>query len=605
MHVLGTAGHVDHGKSTLVQALTGIDPDRLAEEKARGLTIDLGFAWLTTPGGREVGIVDVPGHERFVHNMLAGVGSIDGTIFVVDAVEGWKPQSEEHLQILDLLGARGGVVALTKADLVDDDTIDLASEEVAERIAGTALDGAEIVPVSARAPSGLPELLAAIDRLLDRTPDPADHDRPRVFVDRSFSIKGAGTVVTGTLTGGTLRADDDVEIAPSGVRARIRGIQTHHRDRTIAEPVARVALNLAGLDRHQIVRGDAVVRPGQWRATRALGVRLRAVRSLPQPITGRGSFKVYVGAAETGAKLTLLDVSRVGAGGEAYARLLLDEPIVATESDRFVLRDTGRRETVAGGVILDAHPVPGRFTRGRLVERLALRAAAEDVAPLVVAERGVIPADDVVALTGTKEPRGALRLRSYVADPSWLERTLSRIEAALRDFHEAEPLARGMQRDEARRAASIPDARLFLEILEQARDRIALEGALLHLASHAVRLTPEQEAVRAKLFDAAAGFSPPSLAELQQSHGGKLVAALIDSGDLVKLSPQMVFSHTALEDAKRILSEAVAVEGPLTASRIRELLGTSRKYVIPLLEYLDATGFTRRDGDVRTVRGSG
>ena len=602
MHVLGTAGHVDHGKSTLVQALTGIDPDRLAEEKARGLTIDLGFAWLTTPGGREVGIVDVPGHERFVHNMLAGVGSIDATIFVVDAAEGWKPQSEEHLQILNLLGAHGGVVALTKADLVDDDTIDLAREEVAERIAGTALDGAEIVPVSARALTGLPELLAAIDRLLDRTPDPADHDRPRVFVDRSFSIKGAGTVVTGTLTGGTLRADDDVEIAPSGVRARIRGIQTHHRDRTLAEPVARVALNLAGLDRHQIVRGDAVVRPGQWRATHALGVRLRAVRSLPQPITGRGSFKVYVGAAEIGAKLTLLDVPRVGAGGEAYARLLLDEPIVATEGDRFVLRDTGRRETVAGGVILDAHPVPGRFTRGRLVDRLAARAAAEDVAPLVVAERGVIPADDVVALTGTKEPRGAVRLRSYAADPGWLDRTLSRIEAILRDFHEAEPLARGMPRDDARRAASIPDARLFLEILEQAPERVALEGALLHLVSHAVRLTPEQEAARAKLMDAASGFAPPSLAELQRSHGGKLVGALIDSADLVKLSPQMVFSRTALEDAKRIMSEAVASEGPLTASRIRELLGTSRKYVIPLLEYLDATGFTRRDGDVRTVR---
>ncbi len=599
MHVLGTAGHVDHGKSTLIHALTGIDPDRLAEEKSRGLTIDLGFAWLTLPSGRDVGIVDVPGHERFVHNMLAGAGSIDATIFVVAANEGWMPQSEEHLQIIDLLGARGGLVALTKIDAVDDDTAALVTEEIRERIAGTVLDDAPVVRVSARTGDGLDALVKELDLVLDRTPASPDRGRPRAFVDRSFSIKGAGTVVTGTLTHGTLRVDDEVEILPSGVRARIRGIQSHRRARDHAEPGSRVALNLAGIDRHEIHRGDVVVAPRQWKPTSALGVRVRGVRSLAHALTSRGAYKLYLGAAEVDARVTLLDTRDVRARGQAYARIRLLSPVVATEGDRFVLRDRGRDETVAGGVVLDAHPMPGRASGAILLERLQRRATTGANA---VHERGAIPLDDLVALTGTAQPAGVVMLRSYAVDQAWLDDATTRIAAALAEHHARESLARGMPRDEARRAAGIADARLFSEIVEHRADLFASEGSLLSVAGRAVQLTPEQQRQRTAVLAATAGTAPPALADLEQRFGAKLVRALIDAGDLVKIDAALVFTADSLAEAKRAIADAIAKEGPSPASRLREVLRTSRKYAIPLLEHLDATGFTKREGDLRRLR---
>ncbi len=598
MHVLGTAGHVDHGKSTLITALTGIDPDRLAEEKARGLTIDLGFAWLTLPGGREIGIVDVPGHERFVHNMLAGVASIDATIFVVAANEGWMPQSEEHLQILDLLGARGGIVALTKSDTVDADALEIVTESIRERLHGTALHGAAVVPVSARTGMGLDALRDAIDTLLDRTQASADGGRPRLFVDRSFSIAGAGTVVTGTLTGGTIAVDDEIEILPRGPRARVRGIQTHRRSRDAAEPGSRVALNLAGLERHEIVRGNAVVRPGQWLPTTSLGVRIRAVRSLDHPVTAGSAYKAYVGSAETGARLLLLDTGRLRAGEQAFARLTLETAVVAIEGDRFVLRDTGRRETVAGGVILDAHPV--RASRERALDSLRAR-DEHGVASQTLRERGWISVNEAVLL-GIVDPPGAVRLRTVIADPQWLEDAAALIDRSLAEFHGSEPLARGMPRDQARRAAGFADARLFGEVLGQFPDRFAADGPLVRLEAHQVRLTPEQERGRRALLDDAAGLSPPSLRELESRHGAALVRAMLDAGDLVKVADDLVFAASSMAGARAAVAGAIDAEGPATTSQLRQVLGTSRKYAIPLLEHFDATGVTRRQGDTRSLR---
>jgi len=337
MRVVSTAGHVDHGKSTLIERLSGIDPDRLAEEKARGLTIDLGFAWFVTPAGHEIGVVDVPGHERFVHNMLAGVGSVDATIFVVAANEGWKPQSEEHLGILDMLGARGAVVALTKSDLVDDITLKARARQIAGRLAGTTLAGSEVIPVSAAKGTGIDKLLAAIDRMLARAGEPSDRAWPRVFLDRAFSVKGAGTVVTGTLTGGTLSLDQAVVVLPAGHVSRLRGIQTHKKVLDVARPVSRVALNLAGLERAQLGRGDAVVLPGQWHPTTELDVRLRAVRSLDHALNGKSSFKAYVGSSEIDARLSLYEELELAAGQEAFARLTLALPAVAGPLGCFVL----------------------------------------------------------------------------------------------------------------------------------------------------------------------------------------------------------------------------------------------------------------------------
>ena len=297
-HVLATAGHVDHGKSSLILRLTGIDPDRLEEEKRRGLTIDLGFAWCTLPSGREIGFVDVPGHERFVRTMLAGVGPVRLVLFVVAADEGWKPQSEEHLAIVDVLGADGAVVGLTKRDLVDEETLELAAREVRERLAGTALQQAPIVPCSATTGEGMAELVTALDAMVDAAPEPAQEDRPRLFVDRVFTIRGAGTVVTGTLTGGRLAVGEEVELHPTGHRARIRGLQTHKRAIATARPVSRVAVNLVGTEREELERGDVVSPPGLWRPTRVLEARVHAVRGLAHPLTSRGAYKLHAGSAE-------------------------------------------------------------------------------------------------------------------------------------------------------------------------------------------------------------------------------------------------------------------------------------------------------------------
>jgi selenocysteine-specific elongation factor len=610
MYVLGTAGHVDHGKSTLIERLTGIDPDRLSEEKARGLTIDLGFAWLTLPRHGEVGIIDVPGHERFVTNMLAGVGSIDATIFVVAANEGWKPQSEEHLAILDLLGARGGVVALTKCDLVGGTELDAAAAAIAGRLAGTTLERAAIVPVSATTGRGIDELITAIDRMLDRTPQSPDLGRPRLYVDRSFSIKGAGTVVTGTLTGGRLRVEDEVEILPRAVSGRVRSIQTHKRHRDDAEAGSRVALNIAGLDRSDIVRGDAVVRPASWRPTKVLDVRLRVVRGVGHAVGPRGAYKLHLGSAEVDARLRLLDATGLTANDESYARITLGEEIVADTFDRFVLRDNGRSETVAGGTVLDAHPARARLTALDVPRRIAeLRArhgaGRGGLVAALLEERGPLAAADLVWLAGASPADGPLR--GYVSSPAWLAGVTESVTRTLRRFHEDNPLARGMPREDVRNAAGIDDPKLFAALVDALAKTVAVDGRLLRLASHRITLSADQQAARDRLVGEleAAGFSPPPLAELVAAHGANLVAALVDSGEIVKVSPDIAFARDRFEDGKRAIAETIKTEGPATASRIRDVLGTSRKFLIPLLEHLDAAGFTVRDGDVRVLGDGG
>jgi selenocysteine-specific elongation factor len=608
MHVLSSAGHVDHGKSSLIERLSGIDPDRLAEEKARGLTIDLGFAWFDTPSGREVGIVDVPGHERFIHNMLAGVGSINETIFVVAANEGWKPQSEEHLSILEMLGARGAVVALTKTDLVDVGRLEEIHRQIEDRFSSTTLAGSQIVPVSAKTGAGIDELREAIDRMLDHAGEPADQGRPRVFLDRAFTIKGVGTVVTGTLAGGSLAAEDAVAVLPAGHRSRVRGIQTHKRVIDRAQPISRVALNLANLERAHVVRGDAVVLEGQWTPSTQLDVVLHTVQGLDHPLRSRGAFKAYVGSAEVDARLTLYDVVRLGAGEEAFARLTLVQPVVAAPLDRFVLRDASRNETIGGGTILDAHPPKARRgARENRVAQLELRASAgpAEFPALCVDERGFVARADLIALSGSSaEPAGTVSLRTLEVSKRVFDEAAGAITKALSEFHQRFPLVRGMPRDDARAAAAITNARLFGETVEAMSDRVVSEGPLIRLATHEVTLSLEEESARDVLLGqlSGAGFSPPALASLIDAHGDALVRALIDAGTLVKVSDDLVLSSDQLDNAKRIIAEAAAREGPLTAARIKELLGTSRKYAIPLLEYLDKTGFTQRRGDLRTVR---
>jgi selenocysteine-specific elongation factor len=400
LQVVATAGHVDHGKSALILRLTGIDPDRLAEEKRRGLTIDLGFAWTTLPSGREVGFVDVPGHERFVRNMLAGVGPVRQVLFVVAADEGWKPQSEEHLQIVDVLGLHGATVALTKRDLVDEGTLRRVEAEINGRLARTRLEGAPIVPCSATSGEGLDELREALDAMLASAPPPERTGRPRHYLDRVFTIRGAGTVVTGTLTGGPLAVGQEAEILPVGHRARIRGLQTHKRALDVANPVSRVAVNLAGTPRTELERGDVLTLPGQWRPTSMFEGWIRPVRGLDHPLTARGAYKLYAGSAERDARIRLFGVDELRAGQQAFARIDLNRAVVLDFKDSFVLREAGRQETVAGGEVLDTDPPirPGPYPEARL--RARSEADRSELAWRIVADRGAMRASDLLVLAG-------------------------------------------------------------------------------------------------------------------------------------------------------------------------------------------------------------
>jgi selenocysteine-specific elongation factor len=567
-HVVGTAGHVDHGKSALIQALTGTDPDRLAEEKARGLTIDLGFAWSTLPSGREVGFVDVPGHERFVHNMLAGVGGVDCALFVVDASEGWRPQSAEHLAILDLLGIPAGVVALTKVDLVDEATRDRVAAEVADRLAGTTLAGAALVPTAAPSGLGLDALAAALDETLNRLAEPPDRGRPRLPVDRVFTMRGSGTVVTGTLSGGTLRADGEAELLPAGRRVRIRGLQAHGRPLDRASPARRVAVNLAGVATGQVARGDVLALPGQWRATRTADCRLRCLAGAPAPLGGRGAFLVYAGAAETVARLQPLDAAEVRPGTDALVRLHLERPLVLDVFEPLVLRDSGRDETVGGGLVLDPFPpaaVHGTAARVRRTEELEAREAAGRAGLLqrVLAEREVVTLADLPHLAGIgpgrlagalaasaplavgvpeAEPAAGAGTRGAAIPATVTSRTLAWTAAAWRAaeaavleavdrHHRADPSAPGLPALAARaaalaagspagpgRAPSRPGpgggtahghgwpAAAGTEVVEAlvADGRLVADGPALRKPEHGVRLDPAQRALRARVEEALA-----------------------------------------------------------------------------------------------------
>ncbi len=615
LHVVATAGHVDHGKSSLVVRLTGIDPDRLAEEKRRGLTIDLGFAWAALPSGREVGFVDVPGHERFVRNMLAGVGPVRLVLFVVAADEGWKPQSEEHLQIVDVLGAHGGVVALTKRDLVDEETLELAAGEVRERLAGTALEHAPLVPCSAVTGEGVAELAAALDAMLEAAPEPPEADRPRLFIDRVFTIRGSGTVVTGTLTGGRLTVGDEVEIHPTGRRGRIRGLQSHKRAIDVARPISRVAVNLAGAERGDLDRGDVVAPPGRWRPTGALDARVRPVRGLGHPLTPRGAYKLYAGSAERDARVRILDAEEIGPDG-AFARIRLSEPLVLDVHDRFVLREAGRRETVAGGIVLDVDPPRGRDAT--ITRRLTARGSVTlDALPaLVVLERGAARDAEVRLLTGRgPEPDGDV----VPAGAWWVSGELhAAVATAVREhlerFHEENPLAPGADVSTLRatvgrairRAGAADDPELAEALLAELADRgdIAREGPITRLASHRVSLAGHEEEVDRLVAAVAAGEpTPPTVTDLL---GAGLSRAVIDAavraGLLVRVAPDLVMTTGFVERGIAVVRDAGA--SGITVSAFRERLGTSRKYAVPMLEHLDERGWTRRVGDVRVARRS-
>src|SRR6266705_2698909 len=412
MSCIGTAGHIDHGKSTLVKALTGIDPDRLAEEKERGMTIDLGFAWLKLPGGREVGVVDVPGHEGFIKNMLAGVGGIDAALLVIAADEGVMPQTREHLAILDLLGVRQGVVALTKVDLVDEEWIELVREEVAEQLQPTTLAGAEIIPVSAYTGEGLPALVAQLERIFDETEERQNIARPRLPIDRVFTMTGFGTVVTGTLLDGVFKTGQEVEVQPQGLKTRIRSLQTHGRQVEMTTPGNRVAMNLVNVSRTELERGDVVTLPGQLQRTMLIDARIHLLSDALRPLAHNTLIDFYSGSQEVPAKVRLLDVEELKPGQSAWAQVRLSRPAVIARRDRFILRIPSPSMTIGGGEVIDVHPRYHRRSQPNILatlEQMAQGTPEEIVLAVLVyasERRNVTQFTDKAGRQSVKSARG-------------------------------------------------------------------------------------------------------------------------------------------------------------------------------------------------------
>ena len=622
MHVIGTAGHVDHGKSTLVQALTGIDPDRLAEEKAREMTIDLGFAWLTL-GDEEVGVIDVPGHRDFIENMLAGVGGIDLALFVIAADEGVMPQTREHLAILNLLEVPRGVVALTKADLIDDpEWLELVTLEVGEALrlgGGPALAAAPIVPVSARSGAGLDDLRAALAAALREIAPSPDLGRPRLPIDRVFSLPGFGTVVTGTLLDGRLRTGDEVEVQPGDHSARIRGLQTHKTKRETALPGSRVAVNLTGIDRDTLRRGQVVAGRGVARPTLLLDSAYRHLPDADAPLAHNAEVKLFLGSAEVTARARVIGQEQIAPGATGWLQLALTEPVAAVRGDRYILRRPSPGATLGGGRVLD--PRPGRRHRRfrpDVAERFRAMAQGtpDELLLAALARAGALPAATLLERAGVAAEDGKRELERLVAEgqvlaigkslvmPGHWQVLQARALADLGHYHAASPLRPGMEREELRSRLQLTPP-LFAALREAllASGSVAEAGSLLHLPDHRVRFTTEQQAAVARLnvlFDTQ-GVNSPSVKECKALVGEALYFALVDLGQLRPINDEVVYSLPVYTDLIARLERHLRAHGSITAPEARDALGTSRKYAIALLEHLDELRLTRRVGDTREL----
>lgn len=590
MRTIATAGHVDHGKSSLVLALTGTDPDRFPEEKARGLTIDLGFAFATLPSGTEIAFVDVPGHVRFIKNMLAGVGAVDLALLVVAATEGWMPQTEEHLRILELLGITHGMVAITKADLVDDETLELAELEVTEHLDGTSLADAPIVVCDSLSGRGLDDVRRTLDEVLVRAPSARDAGRPRLWVDRVFAAKGAGTVVTGTLTGGSVAVDDELEVGGRGLRARVRGIECARRQHATIGPGNRVALNLAGVDHRDLTRGDALVRPGQWATPDVVDVGVQLVPG--EKLARRNRVQVYAGSGEHGATFRVLDPDA------RFARLRLESPLPLAPGDRLVLRDPGKGRTVAGVEVLDVAPVRRAADAAAVLglplgERLI---RAHHWVPVAALGRvaGLPDAEVEGFVTGLVAAGIAERADEWLVEPA----TRARLRAESRDrvdaFHRDRPnepgielgaLARTLREDPGRLRAALADT-----------PGLVVERGIVRDERHvgSVAGTPEADALVARF--AASPYAPPAPADAGAPLA--LVRACVREGLLVDVDGT-VFAASALESARAQVVALMAETGSITVADVRDALGSSRKFTLPIVNWLDRNGVTRRRGDDR------
>jgi selenocysteine-specific elongation factor len=630
MRVIGTAGHVDHGKSTLIAALTGTHPDRLKEEQQREMTIELGFGWLTLPDGEEVGIVDVPGHQDFIENMLSGVGGLDAALLVIAADEGVMPQTREHLAILDLLQIPAGLIVLTKIDLAPDPAwLDLVEADVRAAVSKTVLESAPIVRVSSKTKTGLDSLLSNLQSLLGQKPPRLDLDRPRLPIDRVFSMSGFGTVVTGTLLDGHLSLGDEVEILPSGERGRIRGLQTHKKKEERAVPGSRTAVNISGVESEAIGRGDVIVHPGQYTPTRRLDARFRLLPEVSASLKHNAEVKFFVGASETLAILRLLGTEELIPAEEAWIQLELRHPVVAVRGDRYILRRPSPGETLGGGAIVDHQP-RGRHRRfdeellkslealaqGSPAEILFEAALALNIASIreVVARSHLEPGNAESALQELLFTNSLIPLEDGAPDsasdllvmaaPNW-NALQERVLQTVREYHKSYPLRRGIPREELKSKLKL-SPRVFNSLVANyvARNLLNDAGAFLALPAHEVTFDAGQQVkIQALLRKFEQNpFSPPGSRELQQDVGDEILNALIASGELVSVSADVVFRRQEYELMVSKIRQHLGQHGRITLAEVRDLFSTSRKYAQALLEHLDSSGVTSREGDFRTLK---
>ncbi len=583
MPVVGTAGHVDHGKSTLVERISGRNPDRWEEEKERGLTIDLGFAWATLPDGTEVSFVDVPGHEKFLKNMLAGIEAIDVALFVVAADEGWMLQTEEHLAVLDLLEVKRGVVALTKIDVVDADLRELAGAETVEKLEGSSLHGAPVIPVSAMSGEGIDDLLAALVAQLPGERNPGT--RPRMWVDRSFTVPGAGTIVTGTLLDGRIAVDDTVEIYPTGLTARVRSIQSHEKSHRDIGPWRRVALNLGGVAHREIQRGDMIGFPGQWETTRRFVVKLSKARFV-ETIDQRGAYQIHIGSSAHRVSIIAMTGDRAVLG--------LDRPVPMATGDRFILRDTGRQLVIGGGRVVD--PAPAKTKRA--LEKTATidpDMGPDRLATHLLSVRGIDSIGRIQAHSGGGTPSEAVSVGDLAVDPTLMEALAQRAVAHVDEEHSRHPLRPGLPLATLAERLDVPPA--VVEAVVGSSEELERTGPAVARRAH----EPELSEIQERAWQQAVDRLEESLAVPAESDLGldpDVVSLKLRSGELTRIAPGLVYLPSQVEELRRQMAEL----GEFTVAQFRDAAGLSRKYAVPILEWSDREGLTVRRGDIRRFR---
>lgn len=624
--IIGTAGHVDHGKTALIKALTGIETDRIKEEKKRGITIELGFAYLDLPDGEKAGIIDVPGHEKFVKNMLAGAGGIDLALLVVAADEGFMPQTREHLGILSLLNISEGIIVVTKKDMVDEDWLEIVCDEVRQEVQGTFLENAQIIPVSSYTGEGIEQLRQAIFTMIDQKTQIKNLDVPfRIPVDRIFSVEGFGTVITGTLIEGTMKVGDPVTVYPSRIESRIRNLQVHSQDVQEAYAGQRVAVNLAGLKKTDLNKGDVIAVPDSMHTTMMIDIHLTVLKDCDREIRNATRLHLYHGARDILCKIVLLDRDSVGAGESCYAQLRLEEEIAVKTGDRFVLRFYSPVETIGGGVILDSNPFKHKRNDAAVLESLKLKEGGSDREKISAALRDYSARfetlDFLQIQTGIPKEQFEQQINKLIKDKvafrvsdnvvihtDCLNRLKDSAVKLLESYHKENPLREGMKKDEFRnKLIKYEDISVVDKITDSLVNRKVLKyvNNCVALADFEVQQDNNQQEIENAFLQG--GFSPESPDQIaarfpKVKNFKQVLESLVNTGKLVRVEEKILLHADYYNKALTLAKEHVDQNGQITLAEMRDLMGASRKFAVAVLEYWDKRGITKKVGDARTFK---